>query len=446
MANIFYFIRSAKNNAPIYLQFSTDRKLKIKKKTRNFVNPENWNGKPELKGTPKNIKSGTEQFLNDHNALKERLRGLESFILKEYNNRTNEEIINSDWLDEVINGFYNGGKRTIELDYLTNYLQYYKTHILPFRKYRGQPITYRTKQKQETIVLKLQEFIKTEKTRLKVSDFNLAVGNRFVLFLREQHLSENTIGKYLKYTKTIIKDAKQENIEVSDQLDEIKGFTVPTPTHYLTETELSEIQKLKLVGDNLQLTRDWLIIGCYTGQRAGDLFQMNKKKIVNLNGKDFINLSQQKTKTPVLIPIHDEVKNILAKYNGDFPPVFSSNIDSSKTIFNRHLETICKLANIDRIEYGRVWDDDKKHYVFGDYPFYQLASSHIMRRTFATMYYSKIPTAIVMSVTGHKTETEFLRYIGIDNATLSEQMYTHWERLETDQKQRENNVENQIAN
>jgi integrase len=367
-------------------------------------------------------------------------------IEKEYSNRTDDEIINGDWLDEVINGYYNGGKRTIELDYLENYLTHYKTHILPFRKYRGQPITHRTKQKQETIVLKLQDFIKTEKTKLKVADFNLAMGNRFVLFLRKQNLAENTIGKYLKYTKTIIKDAKQENIEVSDQLDEIKGFTVPTPTHYLTEKELSEIQSLLLVGDNLQLTRDWLIIGCYTGQRAGDMFQMNKNKIVNLNCKDYINLSQQKTKTPVLVPIHDEVKKILDKYNGEFPPVFSSNLDSSKTIFNRHLETICKLAKIDRLEYGRVWDDEKKHYVFGDYPFFQLASSHIMRRTFATMYYSKIPTAIIMSVTGHKTETEFLGYIGIDNATLSEQMYSYWEKWDNTTKTPENAQQTKTAN
>ncbi|MBP7174456.1 MAG: hypothetical protein KBA33_10400, partial [Cloacibacterium sp.] len=93
-------------------------------------------------------------------------------------------------------------------------------------------------------------------------------------------------------------------------------------------------------------------------------------------------------------------------------------------------ETLCKLAGINRIEYGRVWDDEKKHYVFGNYPFYLLASSHVMRRTFATLYYGKMPTVVIMSVTGHKTEKEFLGYIGIDNSTLSEQMYTYWEQLE----------------
>ena len=50
------------------------------------------------------------------------------------------------------------------------------------------------------------------------------------------------------------------------------------------------------------------------------------------------------------------------------------------------------------------------------------------------MYYGKMPTVVIMSVTGHKTEKEFLGYIGIDNSTLSEQMYTYWEQLDNDAK------------
>ncbi len=437
MATANFLIRSKKDNSTIFLSFSIDRQNKFRRATRETVNPENWNGKINATGKPKNIKSGTKSFLTDHENLKQRLSALQNFVLNQYAQRTETEIINGDWLDEVINAFYNDGKRTIELDFIDNYLTHYKTNILPFRKYRGQPITHRTQQKQETIISKFQEFLTTEKKRPKVSDYNLAMGNRFVLFLRGQNLSDNTVGKYLKYTKTIFKSARQENIQLNEQIDEIKGFTVDTPTHYLTVHELLKIQDLKLVGnEKLQLTRDWLIIGCYTGQRASDLFSMTKKKIVNINGRDFINLVQKKTKQNVPVPIHNEVKKILEKYNGDFPPVFSTNIESSKTIFNTHLETVCKLANIDRLEYGRVYDKGKKCYVFGNYPFYQLVSSHVCRRTFATMYYSKIPTAIIMSVTGHKTEKEFLGYIGIENSTLSEQMFTYWEQFDKQQTQK----------
>ncbi|QPQ52549.1 hypothetical protein H3Z85_03500 [Chryseobacterium indologenes] len=60
------------------------------------------------------------------------------------------------------------------------------------------------------------------------------------------------------------------------------------------------------------------------------------------------------------------------------------------------------------------------------------------------MYYTKIPTAIIMSVTGHKTEKEFLEYIGIDNSTLSEQMFSYWEQLDKETKKDANEVRNSV--
>lgn len=439
MATVKFIIQSKNPNSTIYARFSVGVNQVYKRRTRETINPENWNAK---KGSIIQRTALTKDDLYKQNELTGTLNKLEAFILEQYRKRTEIEIINGEWLDEIITAYYSGGRKFEQLDFIENYLEHYKTDILPFRKYKGKPITLRTKQKHLTIIEKFQDFLRSEKGRLKVSDYNIAVGNRFVTFLRRQNLSDNTVGKYLKYTKTIFKDAKIENIQVNEQLSEIKGFTTETPTPYLKIEELERIQELLIVNERLEQTRDWLIIGCYTGQRASDLFRMSPEKIVNINGKEFINLSQRKTKTPVLVPIHDEVKKILDKRKGNFPPAYSANLESAKTIFNDNLKKICKLAGIDRLEYGRVFDEVKKHYVFGNYPMHDLASSHICRRTFATMYYSKIPTAVIMSVTGHKTETEFLGYIGIDNNSLSEQMYSYWEQLDT----KENKTDSQLKN
>lgn len=51
-----------------------------------------------------------------------------------------------------------------------------------------------------------------------------------------------------------------------------------------------------------------------------------------------------------------------------------------------------------------------------------------------------------MSVTGHKTEREFLGYIGIDNSTLSEQMYNYWEQLHSDPETATFELHNKTAN
>ena len=41
-----------------------------------------------------------------------------------------------------------------------------------------------------------------------------------------------------------------------------------------------------------------------------------------------------------------------------------------------------------------------------------ISTSHIGRRSFATNNYGTIPTALLIGVTGHSTETMFLEYIG----------------------------------
>ena len=38
-------------------------------------------------------------------------------------------------------------------------------------------------------------------------------------------------------------------------------------------------------------------------------------------------------------------------------------------------------------------------------------SSHIGRRSYATNYYGKINTALLISATGHSSEMQFLRYV-----------------------------------
>ena len=153
---------------------------------------------------------------------------------------------------------------------------------------------------------------------------------------------------------------------------------------------------------------------------------MNSKQLLNIEGDLFINLSQKKTKNPVLIPLHDEVLKILDKRNRNFPPRFSDNLESAKTLFNRYLRTSTKQANLDRLEFGKKYDDKTKRFIYGQYPLHEIISSHVCRRSFATHNYIKVPTPIIMAVTGHKTEKEFLNYIGKDFNDQSKEILQYW--------------------
>jgi integrase len=80
--------------------------------------------------------------------------------------------------------------------------------------------------------------------------------------------------------------------------------------------------------------------------------------------------------------------------------------------FNSYLKDLCELAGIDAPTEGKVYDKVKKRKVAKLYPKYQLITSHTCRRSFATNYYKKMPTPLLMATTGHSKESLFLAYIG----------------------------------
>lgn len=98
-------------------------------------------------------------------------------------------------------------------------------------------------------------------------------------------------------------------------MDDFKGFTVKAPTIILSIEELEQIENTKFVKPELEIAKDWLIIGFYTGQRVSDLLRMNKSFIQKIQNFEFIVLEQIKTKKTVQIPVHNEVKAVLDKRN-----------------------------------------------------------------------------------------------------------------------------------
>lgn len=442
MATIKFILQSANKNAPIYARFKDARNIDVKRKTRENIDPEYWNTKT---GKPRNIQTANKTTLKHIEEVRIKLSEIESFIFEQYRKRSETEIINGIWLDEILTAYYSGGRRLEQLDFLDNYLEYYKTDVLPFRTNRGKRIADATTKKQITIINKINDFCKTQNRRLKVSDWDVSLSNKFEQFLENQGIAKGTIGRYIKYPKTIINHAKTLNIEVNKNIDEIKGYTTETPTIFITEKELQDIQKLTFLESGLETAKDWLIIGFYTGQRASDLLTMTPKMFTNIDGNTFINLHQQKTKNGVLIPLHDEVKKIIEKRNGQFPPVFSNNIESAKTIFNKHLRTIAKKAEINRLEFGKKYDDETKRFIYGQYPLHEIISSHVCRRSFATHNYIKVPTPIIMAVTGHKTEKEFLNYIGKDFNDQSKEILQYWKTAQQ-QPEPETSTQTKTAN
>jgi integrase len=134
-----------------------------------------------------------------------------------------------------------------------------------------------------------------------------------------------------------------------------------------------------------------------------------------------ITIRQQKTDNPVQIPIHPVFREIWERYGG-LPLVISNQK------FNDHIKDVCKAARINETVLKSITKGGKR--ITTSYKKWQLVSSHTARRSFATnLYRQGFPSIGIMSITGHKTETAFLKYIKVGKEEHAEMLMKHWQKL-----------------
>lgn len=406
MATIKYLLQSKKETAPIYLRFSLGRGKTLKRKTGIVFNPKEWSN---ATGFPKTKEAEGKRIKSD-------LKALEAHVIDKYNLDNSKGLnIDGQWLENVIN-IFNNRIEPETLDYLVSYAEHFAErlpHRVTAKGKRG--VSQDTIVKYNTIVTKLKGFESHVNKKVLLKDVDLDFRFDFIKYLTdEDKIGDNTAGRYISFVKTIVLDARKSGKAVSPQINDFKGFTVKPPKVILTIDDIEKIKEAKIINDRLDIARDWLIIGCYTGQRVSDLLRMNKKMIEKTSGYNFIILEQVKTKVTVQIPVHSEVQGILDKRKGNFPPLFANTSDSNSAIFNKLIKDVCKIAELEEEVTGNLFNEKTKRTEQGIFPKWKLVSSHICRRSFASNFYSKrqYPTPLLMSVTGHKTESMFLEYIG----------------------------------
>ena len=85
---------------------------------------------------------------------------------------------------------------------------------------------------------------------------------------------------------------------------------------------------------------------------------------------------------------------------------------TSQVVFNKQIKVLCKMAGIDEVVSGFKNNPRTRRKEIVKAPKYEFVTSHIMRRSFASNYYGKIETPLLMNITGHSKESTFLTYIG----------------------------------
>lgn len=428
MASFKYIIKGNSNPSVIYARFTHGKKIDCTKSTSLLINTKYWN---KEKGCVKQISEFTDK-LNFQNKLND----LEKFIINNFNRDFTEgTIINGVWLEKQIDHFFNR-KEITDLNYFVNFAEYYFEKLPTTKRHDGSVgVTKATLTKIRTIITKVSNFETHKKKKLLLTDIDLKFHDDFIFYLSKvEKLNFNTIGKYIQFVKTIVYEAKNQDFNISQEIEkkEFRPIKEKTTFTTLSEKEINLIFEKDLTEfPYLDNARDWLIIGVWTGARASDLLSFTKKKINN----DFIEYVAKKTNQKIVLPLHWQVKAILEKNNG-----FPRKISTQK--YNDYIKKVCqKVGLTEKIEGAKTIDINntektkKKNPSLyrkqkGFFEKWELVSTHIARRSFATNHYGKLPTPVLMSATGHTTEKMFLAYIGKSSIDNAEILKNYWNKLE----------------
>lgn len=416
MASVKYLLQSKNDNSNIYIQFSIGRKQVFKRKTGFIINPLYWS---KDKGQP-------IQKSQETKALKSKLDKLAIFVNDNYNSAISDGIeLTGDWLQFQID-LFNNKKPKLELDKLTEYTQKYIDEA-PYKE-NGKKGTGLSKGRVQNLKLfkntiERYELEMFSKKSILIKNINLLFVENFKIWLFAQKYSINYVGKNIANIKTICLDAQKNDFEISSQVKNIKVISEskePENIIILNEAEQDKIKDAKLIRESLINARKWLLLGCLIGQRGGDLLNITDDNIKALNGIKIIELKQQKTGKLVAIPLLPEALEIIENglpYKISLPR------------YNEYIKDVCEIAEINEPITHRKKVTSRDATTIETLPKFKFITSHIARRSFATNFYGRIPTPVLMNITGHGTEQVFLKYIGKTTYDNAYQMLEYFSKL-----------------
>lgn len=225
----------------------------------------------------------------------------------------------------------------------------------------------------------------------------------FVYYLQaDRRLMSSTVKSMVERVKCMLNKADNAGLPVNGSFRNYSFRDDEIDTIFLTMADVTRIYYFKGLTSCNEEIRDCFVVGCMTGLRYSDYSRLTADNFVD--GK--IQIRTKKTKTPVLIPMHPFVREIVQKYDGGMPPVRCIQY------FNIAIKKICRqIGFTGKIPYDRRIGTE---FITAMRPKYSLISSHTARRSAATnMFLSGIQTYRIMLLTGHKTESAFFRYIRI---------------------------------
>ncbi|MDQ1086143.1 tyrosine-type recombinase/integrase [Siphonobacter sp. SORGH_AS_1065] len=248
----------------------------------------------------------------------------------------------------------------------------------------------------------IERFEGHRRQTLVIEQVNADFVRDFLAFGTLEAYSTSTVHRTIHFVRTILNFLEKRGVRTFAYELELPREKQETPCITLSEDEVIQINDTS-VPTALQAAKDWLIISCYTGQRVSDFMQFNQQMLRSLGEKMCVSFVQQKTQKQILLPLHQTVLKVMRLNGGSFPAKLSGQL------YNQQIKAVAQLAGINSLTTVRKRQGFRS--MTQVLPKWKAITSHIGRRSFASNFYGKIPTPLLMEATGHSSERMFQRYV-----------------------------------
>ena len=385
-----YFIKKTKNKKEgiIHFLFNLDRKLKVS--TKKKIQISEWGkGFPKQKNSTSELRKSLHLWQNTlddfiEQKIKVEHRQPTKFEIQSECNLLISGITHADndisiykLIDQML------GEQKVELN--SNTIRYKNIHLKHFIQIIGKQRTIYDLN--EELLLIYRKVLVSERRENTTTNCYIKTIKSFLNWLFEKKKIESHLSSCLKKLKEVKKD----------------GIA-------LNEGEIFILENADLP-IHLQQQVDVFLFGCYTALSISDLKRVKKDVIIN----NKIELRRNKTEGILKIPLIEEARSILEKYNYKLP--FISNNKGSE-----NLKKAFKILEIDRkVRITKKYYDSNATDYF--VPLCDVISWHKSRKTAITTAIKKgIPHIIVMKLSGHRKVETFMKYVELANDDLENEM------------------------
>lgn len=435
MASVTAFIRVSKRRierANVRFRLRDGRHIQLFHASELEVNPSDWDA------TRQEIKAKVLYDAEKRAAFNKAVAERRNLMLEIYNAASDKEALTSEWLEQEIDRRLHPERYVVEQHrqtFFEAYEEFVEKRKLSEWRVRAIRVVIRALRRYELYARRTVD----RRFTLDLDTVTPLVLRDFEEFLRSEHTfcrqypdlyeavsesrtpqprGQNTINGILTKLRTFFIWANDVGKTTNNPFRNypIEECIYGTPV-YITIDERNKIYRTNLSRHpQLAIQRDIFVFQCLIGCRVGDLYKLTRENIIG-GAVEYI---PRKTKDghpiTVRVPLNAIAREILAKYADYAGPALFPLIAEQQ--YNKAIKRIFLAAGLKR----RVTTLNPLTREAEQRPIWEVASSHMARRTFVGNLYKRVKDPnLVGALSGHKEGSRaFARYRDIDEEMRTE--------------------------